>query len=454
MSVRLLNIARTSLLAQRSALAIIGQNTANVETPGYVRQRPVLSALPGGAGSSGGGGVRLVDVQRLADELLIAQTRYQSGWLGQESATAEALGQVESIFTDLLDGGMSGRIEEMFDAWTDVGLEPTSAAARSQLVQRSELAASSIAARWQGLNDLRVEIDQRLSVMVEQANNLAVEIADANVRVAAAVSPSARNNLVSQRDELVNQLADLCGAEVIRQEDDVVDVVIGGLRIVELGQTTELSLVPDPGQPGMHLVQLGDITMGSALRGEMAGRLAVRDGLIPDYMAGLDTLAQTLADEVNAVHAAGWDLNGDAGGEFFTYGAGGPAASLRVREEIAADAFLIAASCDATASGDGTNALAIDDLRNSQILAGGTETFSQYAGDLVAEIGVDSAAAMIRLDGRQMLVDNLRQTQASRTGVSLDEEALDLIRYQQAYNASSRMVSVALEMMDEIIALK
>ena len=110
-------------------------------------------------------------------------------------------------------------------------------------------------------------------------------------------------------------------------------------------------------------------------------------------------------------------------------------------------------SVDATATGDGTNALAIEDLRNSRVLASGTTTLAEFAGDTVAEVGIDSEAARTRLDGRQTLVDNLRKAHASRTGVSLDEEALELVRYQQAYGASAKLLSVAIDLMDQILTL-
>ncbi|HUS79920.1 MAG TPA: flagellar hook-associated protein FlgK, partial [Armatimonadota bacterium] len=304
MSLRLLQIARTSLLSQRTALEIIGQNIANVDTPGYVRQRPVLQAVPGAATSQAGGGVEVVDVQRLADELLIIQTRYQSGWLGQEQALRNTLEQVEHLFTDVTEGGVAARLEEMFDAWADLGLQPTSAAAREQVIQRAQLVAEAITGRWQGLDDLRWESDQRLQTMVGQANRLAYEVAGLNERLAASPDPSTRNDLMSQRDELVNRLSELCGAEIIRQDNDVVDVVIGGIRMVELGHVTELHTVPDPDQPGMHLVALGELTLAGELRGEMAGRLQARDDVLPQYMARLDELAATLADQVNALHTA------------------------------------------------------------------------------------------------------------------------------------------------------
>ncbi|MCD6362146.1 MAG: flagellar hook-associated protein FlgK [Armatimonadetes bacterium] len=454
MSLRLLNIARTALFTHRTALEVIGQNTANVETPGYVRQRPVLEVIPTGTGTGSAGGVRVADIQRLTDELLSAQVRRQSGWLGQEQAMRATLEQVEHLFSDLTEGGLAARIEEMFDAWADLGLQPTSPAAREQVVQRADLVARTLTGRRQGLAELRAGIDRRLDTDVAHANALAHEIAAANQHIAATTDPAARNDLMSHRDLLVDQLADLCGAEVIREGNDTVDVVIGGLRMVQMDTVTELRLIPDPAQPGMHRIALGDVELGEELRGELGGRLLARDELLPAYMQRLDTLAQSLADEINAVHSAGFDAAGNPAGDFFEYDPARPGYSLQVRQAIQDDPALIGASESATLPADGTNALVIEDLRNSRPLDGGASTFAEYSADIVAQVGIDSSAARTRVDGRQALVDNLRASQSSRTQVSLDEEALELVRYQQAYNASARMLSVAVDMMDRVIELK
>ncbi|MGI5819183.1 MAG: flagellar hook-associated protein FlgK [Armatimonadota bacterium] len=454
MSVRLLNIARTSLFAQRAALEVVGHNVANVETAGYVRQRPVFSAIPGAVTGEAGGGVELVDIWLLRDALLATQVRGETGTLGQERAVRQSLLQVEQLFTDVTHGGLALRIEEMFDAWSNLGLDPTSATSRSLVVERSRLAADTIASRWQSLADLRSELDLRLNDMVDRANALAREVAQINREISATRSVAARNDLETRRDGVIRELAELCGAETIEQEGGVVDIVIGGRRLVEHTHLTPLELVADPAQPGMHLVALGGELSPAGLRGEIAGRLQVRDALIPGYMAHLDTLARTLADEINALHATGQDLAGNPGTDLFTYDAARPAATLDVSDAIIGDLSLIAAAKTDVVESDGTNALAINDLRNTRVLSGGTATLSQFAAELIATIGLDAQTAQTRLDSRRLLLQSLEDAYANQAGVSLDEEALELIRYQQAYTAASRLVSVALETMDAIFELR
>ncbi len=453
MSLRLLNTAKTALLAQRGALEVIGHNTANVETPGYVRQRPKLAAIPGAVTDEAGGGVELTDIELLRDRMLVTQLRNESGMLGQERATRESLLQVEQVFTDVGQGGLPSRIEEMFDAWSDLGLEPSSVACRSQVVERARLAADTIADRYQALSDLRSEMDLRLKDLTARVNALAEEIAQLNQDISSSVSSSGRNDMIARRDGVIDELGELCGAEVIEQEDGVVDVLIGGRRMVERTTVTRLDVVPDPSQPGMHLVSLGGEAPPQGLRGEIAGRLQARDDLLPQYMTQLDTLAQTLADEVNAVHSSGQDLSGNPGGDFFAYDPTRPAASLQVREAVRDDVSLIAAAQTGVVESDGTNALAINDLRNARVLAGGTTTLSQFSAKLVSNIGMDAEAAQTRLESREVLIQNLEEAYSGQTGVSLDEEALELIRYQQAYTASSRLLGAATELMDSIMEL-
>jgi flagellar hook-associated protein 1 FlgK len=321
------------------------------------------------------------------------------------------------------------------------------------VVERSRLAADAISERWQALSDLRVEIDLRLEEMVDRVNALSEEIAQINLDISSSGSVSGRNDLATRRDGVIDELSGLCGAETIEQKNGVVDVLIGGRRIVEHTQVTELELVPDPSQPGLHLVSLGGEVSPDGLRGEIAGRVQARDDLIPHYMTHLDTLAQTLADEVNVLHSSGQDLSGNPGTDFFEYDPVRPAASLDVRDAVAGDLSLIAAAQTSVIESDGTNALAINDLRNTRLLSGSTATFSQFGAELISNVGMDAQAAQTRLESRELLVQSLQEAYSNQAGVSLDEEALELIRYQQAYTAASRLMNTALEMMDSVLEL-
>jgi flagellar hook-associated protein 1 FlgK len=183
--------------------------------------------------------------------------------------------------------------------------------------------------------------------------------------------------------------------------------------------------------------------------GEVFGLVHQRDTDLPQRIADLDTLVGSVMTEVNAVHAAGFGLDGLDGRAFF---AGTGAADITVDAAIAADPLLLAASATAAGvPGDGSNALAIGDLQYARLLAGGTATFDDYYGNYVASLGVASREAQARESTQTLVLQQLEQQRQSASGVNLDEEIVALTQYQRAYEAASHLVRVADEMLDTLI---
>jgi flagellar hook-associated protein 1 FlgK len=181
----------------------------------------------------------------------------------------------------------------------------------------------------------------------------------------------------------------------------------------------------------------------------------VRDADIPSYQNALDQLASDTAQQVNTLHAAGFDLNGAAGVNFFNYstpivGVAGAAAAIRVNPAIVADNRLIAAAGVAQA-GDNGAAKAIAGLRTQRVLNGGTATLTDSWSTLVYQVGSDSQAAS---DARDARTDIVREVDALRdqvAGVSLDEEALNMLKFQRAYEANARFFSAVDRMLDTLV---
>jgi flagellar hook-associated protein 1 FlgK len=199
-----------------------------------------------------------------------------------------------------------------------------------------------------------------------------------------------------------------------------------------------------------------DVTYGSGGpaatlgNGEISGKLAVRDTNIPNYQAQLDTIASNLITALNTVHGTGFDLYGAAGQPYFT---GTNAATIKVNAAIVADPKLIAASDTAGATGNNETILDIVKLQNSLSppLAVGTTTSDAAYNALVAGLGTDNRTASNQTDTQQALVDLLDRRRQSLSGVSLDEEATNLVRYQRAYEAAARVMTTYDEMLDKLI---
>ena len=458
MSVQALEIAKSALVAQRAAIEVSSHNVANADTPGYVRQIADLSPIAGNtwAGSEVGGignGVELTRVLRCQDACLTVQINAQTASKGRDQVLADTLGSVESIFSDATGDGIGSALGEMFSAFGRLGANPALPTARDDVIERCRAVADTITQRQGAVQSAREELDAGVVDDVRQVNELSAQIAKLNAAIGASDSSGSANDLMTQRDAAMTKLAELSGAVAIPEQGNTIDVVIGGRRIVQNDRATALGIVPDATDPTVHQVSLGGSTSLRGLSGTIAGRLQARDEYLANYTAQLNTLAKTVADEVNTQHEAGYDLNGNAGQALFAYDATAPASTLHVNGTVAGDRNLIAAATEAGLSGDGSNALALQDLGQKKALGSGQQTLEEYNADLVAGVGRDAQHATTAADTRTQVLTGLNTRYQAEAGVSLDEEAIEVMQHQRVYQAASRIVSVALEMVDDVLKL-
>jgi flagellar hook-associated protein 1 FlgK len=179
--------------------------------------------------------------------------------------------------------------------------------------------------------------------------------------------------------------------------------------------------------------------------------LEVRDVIIGDYMTRLDTLAGTIMTDVNALHQSGFDLNG-TGGEVFFVG-GGTAADLEVNPNIVADTNLIAAAAEATTvPGDSRTAIEIANLQY-ELNMGGTQSYNDYYGSIVRDVGNDVLMSEAYYNHQSDMMVQLQNQREAVSGVSLDEEMINLIKFQNAYAAAAKMITTADEMMQTVLQM-
>jgi flagellar hook-associated protein 1 len=194
----------------------------------------------------------------------------------------------------------------------------------------------------------------------------------------------------------------------------------------------------------------GSVALGA---GQLDGLVSVRDGEIAGYRSSLDELAKGIADAVNGAHVAGFDQTGAPGLPFFSYTAGNAAATLTVNAMIVADPRLVAAAGAPGQPGNAAAARAIASLRTAKLFATGTQTVAERYAGLITAIGTDSRRASETSESQSLIVDHLRQRREATSGVSLDEEAADMIRFQHAYQASARVISMYDDILDIIVNL-
>ncbi len=456
---RILSTGASSLAAQSAAAATAAHNLQNVNTPGYARQRVTLAtSLPAeqSDGSYIGRGVVLSNVSQVRDRFLEAQIPAAFGNSAGSSATADVLGAVQVLDPEGT-GGLGDALSGFYSALSELSQNPSEPGLRQAAVS----AASSLALSFQGtrrsLEGARTGVDQRLASDVSEANDLASQVASLNrqIRAARASGTGEPNDLLDTRQSAVDRLAELTGAmPVPTSEGDVSLFMPGGAALVTSLESSSLSAAADPANGGHLALQ---VTIGGARApvtpgGEMGGLLAARDGALRAAVDAVDTLAWDLAGAVNAVHQAGVDLGGTGGQPLFTVAsAAGAASQIAVNAAIRADPTLLATRTTGGA-GDASNVLAMLETAEAA-LSGGLDaagTLSQITG----AFGTASRSAEATSDADAALKTHLTTMRESASGVSTDEELIEMQKAQRAYEAIARVITTTSSMFDTLLQIK
>jgi len=451
----LLDLGRGALLAHQKAINITGHNIANVNTPGYSRQRVNLATNPGLTSVPGqmGAGVNASDIQRIYDQFLGSQINAESYNLGKWEAQASSLERVEIVFDETTGFGLNQTMGEFFNAWQDLANNPGGHTERQMLVAKSEIMAETFNKISSDLNRLQNDLDNNIEREVVEINTIAGQISDLNVKISdIEKSGQNANDLRDKRDLYLKELSSMVDISTFEGNDGQVTVLVGnGKPLVQPPYSLSLSTVTNVSghedvvwvdRDGNNIDITNDISGG-----KIKGWLEVRDVSIEDYKTRLDNLASSMIAEVNNLHALGFDLNGVAGGAFFT---GATASDIAVDTNIVSNVNLIAASITG-APGDNSNAIAIANLQNSLLMSGGTANYDDFYNSLVSDVGIAVQSAQTNCDHQTEMVSSLDNYRESISGVSLDEEMVNLVKFQHAYDAAAKLITAVDEMMNTVM---
>ncbi len=453
-----LNIALKAMLSQQIAIQVTQHNVANATTPGYRRQEAMMSAdlphifpslranvVPGQLGMG-------VVVNRIRQyNLEFFDDRYRRalsesmGWQMQ----ASVLRQVEATLAETGQDGLIAKLDAFWTGWQSLSNDPTNMALRADMLERGTALAQAL--NWRAQSLVRIQQDQNALILqrVNEISSLATKIASLNVEIVAVKSAgSAPNDLMDQRDQLITRLAELSGATAAIQENGEALVSIGGHALV-IGATT-FKLATTAGNMASIYWEADNVAFTPS-RGELAGLLQARDVIIPRILSGLDELAQTLVTQVNSLHSAGYALDGTTTGLNFFDPTGVTALSIRLSTDVQNQPARIAAAQTSSSPADGHRAVALANLREQLVMNSGTETLNQYYTRQVTELGIDIQRAEALARDRKEVAQSLDSLREAVVGVNLDEEAANLIKYQRAFQAATRLVTVMDEMLDKII---
>jgi len=451
-----LTSAARALDAHRLALDVAGHNIANVNTAGYARRVVDLAALAPGSADSAGRGVDAVAVRSLRDRLIEDRLYREAPLERREAAIASALGVVESAL------GRPGesidvRLDAFFDAFAGLAGDPTSATVRQEVVLQGQNLAAAFRDVADRLDRARQDADRHVRSIADDINSLTTRIAALNQSLGRG-DLEASLHVRDEQAALVRQLSELTNIAVLTRADGGVDISTGAGRPLVVGETRYTIDVTSTAPSGFAALSINGATMtGEITGGSLGGYLAVRDTTIPAYQTELDTLAYEVHQRVNALHTAGYDQTGVDAGDFFGYstapsGVSGAAAALIVDSTVAGDPRKVAAAAIAQ-TGDNGTARAIATLRDDRVLSSNTATFSDVWGQLVYRVGRDVKAATDARDSRAAIVRQVETLRDEVSGVSLDEEAMHLLKFQRAYEANARFFAIIDDTLEMLLSL-
>ena len=452
-------VGRNALEAARAGIQNVSDNIANASTPGYHAQRLQLQSTDTYLTSSPNAnlGVHIAGVDRIVNETVELRLRESKSKNSGAEARTNILTQADALFGDLNEEGLSPALDELFNAFESLSTQPQDATIRNQVTFAAESLTSQLNTYALGIEQVRQGLNVGITANVKEINSLTSQIAELNTLISG--SHETPTDLLDRRDQILGELSQVIGIHTTTENNGSVLVQTeNGYTLVNQGSSHDLLATEDA--DGLMRVH-GSLTSGttdlteSISEGELGGTLVARDQDLKAMQDELDAFAFNFAEAVNGVHREGYGLDSQKDRNFFTEltEVSGAAKAITIDADILADPDKIAAATDPTmVPGDNRNAVLLADLRDEAMsdgqnpLAAVRSVLTNF-GDRVqqaentAEVSASSEAAMTQL-------------QQSISGVSLDEELMSLLEWKQMFDAASKIIQVADEMIGSIIDLK
>lgn len=452
---QLLYTARDGLTAQSYGLGVTGQNISNVNTPGYVRREALLETRAlGEAGTVNAAGIRR------ATDLFLERRQYET--TGLSSAASEHdknLANVETLFNDQSGTGLGSSLDKVFKSFSALAANPSDPTTRDSVLDAADEFAKRVNDTASAIADAQKGLFQSAQATVQEINQKAQEIAKLNEQIAQA--EAAGQSAADLRDKRSQLLMSLSGMVDVRtvQSGDSLTVQVSGATLVDGGVPRSLSIGLDSSGAMQILSSAGNGSPAQDVTkfltgGKLAGIREARDVDLVAVSKQLDQFAFDVGTAINTQHEAGFGLDGVSGRQLFdlTATATGAARAIRLSADVAGNPAAVAASSSATTvPGGSDNAARLSAMSRDLIASGGTRTASDAYGDIVGDVASRRSASSQMLEAREAISAQVDSMHESMSGVSLDEEFVNLTKFQRAYQASARLLTTADQLLQELI---
>ncbi|MGA2181634.1 MAG: flagellar hook-associated protein FlgK [Bryobacteraceae bacterium] len=435
----------TALFNSAQALRTFGQcmgvtqnNVANANTPGYARQVQPLEARPFDIEAGLPGGMFAGPVQSTRSAFAESSVQTEQSAVSLSKQTVADLQTLQPQFDLSGSSGVSGAIDNLFNSFSQLSMNPNDAVYRQNVLNQAQATAQAFQQTATGILNTGTAVNSETKATLDDINRLAATIAQINSQMRTNQDGSVDAGVDAQLHSSLEELSQDAGFTTLRQPDGSISVYLGGQTPLVLGNTA-FSVQGDFSLPQTVIRdQSGKDITGQITGGQLASELQTKNTLLPSYMSGLNTLAQTLADQVNTTLANGLDANGQAPAtDLFNYDAASSAAFTLSVNSLTPDQL---AAASLSAPGGNGNALALSALANAKVVNG--YTFIESFGVLGGRLGQDISNAQDQQQTSQNLLTQAQNLRSQTSGVSLDAEAANLLAYQQAYQATAKMFSI------------
>lgn len=454
----LLNNALSGTMAAQAALNATSQNVANAMTPGYTRQGVLLASVqPATMGAhAAGGGVTVSSLLRFADSYKSQQLWSAASGLAQYTAGQTYLTQIEQVMGD--ESGINGGLDTFFAALNAASVEPTSSPLRQAVIT----AADALAQRFNGLTQVlanqRAAIHQQRAAAVGQINTLATDVAALNKQIAAAQASGVNTSgLVDARDSKIDALAAMVGVQVVDQADGTRSVSLRSGQPLVVGSLASTLVVignPDGSQTlSLNFVKESFTLASNGLGGQLGGLGDLEQNTLLPMTQSITDIASAMSSAVNAQLGAGFALDGTPGSALFVFDATSASSMLKIDPAIVAQDLGFSSS--ASLPGDSGNLQLVIAIQKQAVAVSslGSVSLGDAVTQLVGKLGMASQQNQTSLSTMQTVRDQAEESWSSTSGVNSDEEAINLIQFQQMYQSNMKVMAVANELFDSTLAM-
>jgi len=475
-----LEIARTGMYVNERGLNVTGHNLANVNTPSYVRQQATICDsryMNIGGGFQVGLGASVEQIRQIRYQYLDDMYRKENATLGYWEARNRTFEEIEAIIGEPMEDGLQSVLNKFWDSWQELSKDPSSLTVRALVKQRAEALIYKMNHLDSQLSKLQDDLNTKIFECIDEINSIGEQLVELNQIIAKyEVNGEQANDYRDQRNNLLDRLSYLVNIDVREMQDGQVSVTINGYYLVYGSRHTKLYAEEKTKGSGLYVpkfegvdkeLKIGDGALKGLMesRGDALGILPdktdtsinLEGNIISELRQQLNTLAKFIFNEVNKLHKSGKTMNpepNNQGEDFFVLanpnrplGMG----NIKLNDNLS-DLNNIVASQTGD-YGDNTIALKIANIRNEATINvdAGVVSMDDYYQAIIQEIGNVAGYTKSIYEGQEKLVQSADNFRQSVSGVSMDEEMTNLMRYKFAYNASARTINVIDEMIKTII---